>query len=96
MMTGFTSRPLRIASLIGFVFTLFGVVMVAFVVTRYLVAGTSVPGFTFLTSIVSIFSGVQLLILGIIGEYLARMHFRLMERPTYVVAETTIQGEGRP
>jgi undecaprenyl-phosphate 4-deoxy-4-formamido-L-arabinose transferase len=96
MVTGFTSRPLRIASLIGFVFTAFGATMVAFVVTRYLISGTTVPGFTFLASIVSIFSGVQLLILGIMGEYLARMHFRLMERPTYVIAETTDDGNLKP
>ena len=89
MMTGFSTRPLRLASMVGFAFTLFGAVVCAYVVLRYLVAGTTVPGFTFLAAIVSIFSGVQLLILGIMGEYLARMHFRLMERPAYVVAETT-------
>ena len=94
MMTGFSTRPLRIASLVGFVFTVFGASVVVVLVTRYLVSGTTVPGFTFLASLISLFSGVQLLILGIIGEYLARMHFRLMERPTYVVAETTDDGAG--
>jgi undecaprenyl-phosphate 4-deoxy-4-formamido-L-arabinose transferase len=93
MMTGFTSRPLRIASLVGFLFMVFGLGIAAWVVIRFLVAGTTVPGFTFLASIISIFSGVQLLILGIMGEYLARMHFRLMERPTYVIAATTDRGE---
>ena len=47
--------------------------------------GTTVQGFPFLASIIAIFSGAQLLALGIIGEYLARMHFRMMERPTYTV-----------
>jgi undecaprenyl-phosphate 4-deoxy-4-formamido-L-arabinose transferase len=89
MMTGFTSRPLRIASMVGFVFTIFGVVVFVVVVVRYFIGGDSVPGFPFLASIIAIFSGVQLLILGIMGEYVARMHFRLMERPAYVVAETT-------
>jgi glycosyltransferase involved in cell wall biosynthesis len=89
MMTGFTARPLRIASMIGFLFTIFGFVVFAVVLVRYLVAGDSVPGFPFLASIIAIFSGVQLLILGIMGEYMARMHFRLLERPAYVVAETT-------
>jgi undecaprenyl-phosphate 4-deoxy-4-formamido-L-arabinose transferase len=87
MMTGFTSRPLRIASMIGFLFTIFGFVVFVVVVARFLIGGDPVPGFPFLASIIAIFSGVQLLILGIMGEYLARMHFRLMERPTYVVAE---------
>lgn len=89
MMTGFTTRPLRIASLIGFLFTIFGAVVFIFVVVRTLVAGGAVPGFPFLASIIAIFSGVQLLILGIMGEYVARMHLRLLERPTYVVAEIT-------
>ena len=96
MMTGFTSRPLRVASMVGFLFTIFGVLVFAVVVVRYFFGGNSVPGFPFLASIIAIFSGVQLLILGIMGEYVARMHFRLMERPTYVVAETTDGEESSP
>ena len=93
MMTGFTTRPLRIASLIGFVFTVFGAVVFIVVVVRNLLEGDAVPGFPFLASIIAVFSGVQLLILGIMGEYVARMHLRLLERPTYVVAETTSDEE---
>lgn len=96
MMTGFTTRPLRIASLIGFLFTIFGVVIFVVVVVRNLVEGDPVPGFPFLASIIAIFSGVQLLILGIMGEYVARMHLRLLERPTYVVAETTAPENTQP
>jgi glycosyltransferase involved in cell wall biosynthesis len=96
MMTGFTTRPLRIASMIGFLFTFFGFVVVAVVLVRYLIAGDAVPGFPFLASIVAIFSGVQLLILGIMGEYMARMHFRLLERPSYVIAETTPDEDATP
>jgi undecaprenyl-phosphate 4-deoxy-4-formamido-L-arabinose transferase len=44
-----------------------------------------VPGFPFLASLIAIFSGAQLLTLGIIGEYLARMHMRMMDRPPYSV-----------
>ena len=51
--------------------------------------GSSVPGFAFLASIIAIFSGAQLFALGIIGEYLARMHFRSMDRPTYLVRDVT-------
>ena len=49
------------------------------------------PGFPFLASVIAIFSGAQLFALGIIGEYLARMHFRMMDRPTYAVRSTTTQ-----
>ena len=47
------------------------------------------PGFTFIASIIAIFSGVQLFALGIFGEYLARMHFRSMERPPYTLLHET-------
>jgi glycosyltransferase involved in cell wall biosynthesis len=87
MVTGFTILPLQIASLMGFGFALFGVLVLIYVVGRYLLQGGAVPGFPFLASTIAIFSGVQLFALGIIGEYLARMHFRLMEKPPYVVRE---------
>jgi undecaprenyl-phosphate 4-deoxy-4-formamido-L-arabinose transferase len=88
MMTGFSTLPLQIASILGFILTLFGCATVAFVLIRYFISGTTVPGFPFLASIISIFSGAQLFAIGIIGEYLARMHFRAMERPTYAVRTT--------
>jgi glycosyltransferase involved in cell wall biosynthesis len=87
MMTGFSTLPLQIASVMGFVFALFGFLVLGYVMVRYLLNGSSVPGFPFLASIIAIFSGVQLFALGIIGEYLARMHFRTMDRPPYLVRE---------
>ena len=89
MMTGFSSLPLQFASLVGFVFTLFGFAMLCFVLGRYFIEGGSVPGFPFLASAIAIFSGAQLFALGIIGEYLARMHFRMMDRPSYAVLSST-------
>jgi glycosyltransferase involved in cell wall biosynthesis len=89
LMTGFSVWPLQLASVIGFGFTVFGILVFAYVVARFLIEGHSVPGFPFLASIIAIFSGAQMFALGIIGEYLARMHFRMMERPTYVVWENT-------
>lgn len=87
MMTGFSTVPLQFASVVGFLFTLFGIAVLVYVVGRFFLTGGSVPGFPFLASIVALFSGAQLFALGIIGEYLARMHFRMMERPSYVVRE---------
>ena len=85
MMTGFSTLPLRLASVVGFAFTLFGLLVLAYVVVRYLIEGGTVPGFSFLASIIAIFAGAQLFAIGIIGEYLARMHLRWMERPAYVI-----------
>lgn len=93
MMTGFSTLPLQIASLMGFVFSLFGFVVLAYVLVRTLMFGSSVPGFPFLASIIAIFAGAQLFALGIIGEYLARMHFRSMDRPPYLIREQAGQHE---
>lgn len=95
MMTGFSVRPLQIASVVGFSFTLFGVAMLVYVLGRYLLEGVVVPGFVHLASLTSIFSGAQMFALGIIGEYLARMHFRMMDRPMYAV-RCLAGGEAEP
>src|ERR1017187_3842999 len=89
MMTGFSTRPLQLASLLGISFTVVGFFVFAYVLIRYLVQGGSVPGFSFLASTIALFSGVQLFTLGVIGEYLSRVYLRSLNRPTYVVAEST-------
>jgi glycosyltransferase involved in cell wall biosynthesis len=88
VLTSYTTLPLRLASVIGFVFTLFGLGILIYVLVTYFWAG-SIPGFSFQTSLIAIFSGVQLFALGIIGEYLARLFNRTGGRPTYAIAETT-------
>lgn len=86
MMTGFSTLPLQLASMTGFVLTIFGLLILIYVFGRLLFE-SSVPGFPFLASIIAIFSGAQLFAIGIIGEYLARMHVRIMGRPSSVVRE---------
>lgn len=92
MITGFSILPLQFASILGFIFMLFGVIVFLYVVGRVILEGGSVPGFPFLASIIAIFSGVQLFALGIIGEYLARMHIRLLDRPSYVIKSSVKKG----
>jgi undecaprenyl-phosphate 4-deoxy-4-formamido-L-arabinose transferase len=84
--TGFSTGPLRFASFIGFAFTAFGLAVLSYVIALALLQG-SIPGFPFLASIISIFSGAQLFALGIIGEYIAIAHQRMMDRPIYVIRE---------
>lgn len=93
LVTGFSTLPLRIASLAGLGFTAFGGVLLLWVVGRYFIVGRVVPGFAFLGSAISIFSGVQLFALGVMGEYLARVHVRTLGQPSYVVSEA-IDGAG--
>ena len=91
MITGFSTLPLRFASFMGFLFTLFGFGVLIYVIVRYIYSGGSVPGFPFLAASIAIFSGAQLFTLGIIGEYLARIYTRTMNRPSYQVRNQTKQ-----
>lgn len=93
MMTGFSTFPLRIASVLGFLMAVFGLGILVYVVGRYFMAGGSVPGFPFLASVIAIFSGVQLFAFGLFGEYLARMHFRIMNKPSYAIRQTSQRAE---
>ncbi|MCX6037080.1 MAG: glycosyltransferase family 2 protein [Chloroflexi bacterium] len=87
-LTNFSTKPLRFSNIVGFTFTLIGLIGFIYVIIIYLIAG-SVPGFPFLASAIMIFSGVQLFALGIIGEYLARVFERTAGRRPYTIARTT-------
>ena len=89
MITGFSVLPLQAASMVGLFCSALGVALLVYVLGRYLVQGTTVPGFPFLASIITIFSGVQLFSLGVMGESLAPTHFRTMDKPPYCVRSTT-------
>ena len=87
--TSYSTRPLRLATTIGFITTLFGLLLLVWVVVNAIFVGDSVPGFPFLAASIAVFSGVQLVVLGILGEYLGKIHFRAMNKPTFSVSETT-------
>ena len=88
--TGYSALPLRLASALGFLTISFGAVLLVYVIGRPIITGERVQGFPMLASTIIIFSGVQIFLLGILGEYIGRMHFRVMNKPTYMVAETTV------
>lgn len=88
VLTSYTTLPLRFASILGFTFTIFGFIILLYVIITYFYAG-SVNGFPFLSSIIAIFSGVQLFALGIMGEYMARIFDRLSGRQAYIIGRTT-------
>ncbi len=87
MLTGYSILPLRIASGVGLGTALFGLSMFFYVVIRRLIQASYVPGFAFLASEVALFAGLQLFAIGVIGEYVARLHFRTMGKPSYVIRE---------
>jgi len=87
--TGYTTVPLQAVSALGFITAIVGIVlMIGFVLVPF-ARGISIQGFPFLASTIILFSGIQLITLGVVSEYLAKMHFRIMNKPEYVVAEET-------
>lgn len=87
VITSFSSLPLQIASLMGFIFMFMGGLVFVYVIINYIQNGGVVPGFTFIAAMIAIFSGVQLFSLGIIGEYLSRIHFRSLGQPNGIIQE---------
>lgn len=87
--TGYTTVPLHAVSALGFITAIIGIfLMIGFVLVPF-ARGISIQGFPFLASTIILFSGIQLITLGVVSEYLAKMHFRIMNKPEYVVAEET-------
>jgi undecaprenyl-phosphate 4-deoxy-4-formamido-L-arabinose transferase len=84
MLLGFSTWPLRVTTALGLLLSGFGLCVLGYVIGRYWINHGSVPGFPFLASIIAIFSGAQLLCIGIIGEYLARIYARSLDQPAYV------------
>lgn len=89
MLTGYSTFPLQLASAIGLFFTGIGVAIFCFVLFNYFIRGNQIPGFAFLASTICIFSGATLFSIGILGEYLARMYSRSLQRPAYTIRETS-------
>ncbi|MBM4196669.1 MAG: glycosyltransferase family 2 protein [Gammaproteobacteria bacterium] len=92
MFVNFSVMPLRASSLLGFGISLLGMlVAVAAVVERFL--GNTPQGWTSLMAAILVFSGVQLLMLGLVGEYLGRLYLTTTGRPQYVVRDVHRRGD---
>ena len=87
--TGYSTVPLRLATSLGLATVTLSLGVIVWVLGRPLITGESVPGFPFLAATIAIFSGVQLIVLGVLGQYIGRMHFRVMNKPTYTIADRT-------
>jgi glycosyltransferase involved in cell wall biosynthesis len=85
MVTGYSILPLRLASGLGLTTSFLGFLMFLYVVIRRLLRVTYVPGSAFLASEVALLAGLQLFAIGVIGEYVARLHFRTMGKPPYSI-----------
>jgi glycosyltransferase involved in cell wall biosynthesis len=83
----FSAAPLNLASVAGLVFCLVALVALVFVLVRALAFGDPVAGWPSLVCIVLFTSGVQMLCLGVMGQYIARMYVEMKDRPLYLVRE---------
>jgi len=84
--TGFSTRPLRLASLLGLVFGVLGAIGVAVTISAWAM-GVTVPGWASVMVVVLTLGGIQLAVLGIIGEYLGRLYIEVKRRPLFIIEE---------
>lgn len=84
----FSDKPLILASVLGVLFFLTSIIMMLVVVVKTLIFGDPVAGFPTLASLILLLSGIQLLCLGILGQYLAKTYAEIKGRPVYLVKET--------
>lgn len=84
--TGFSTAPLRLASHLGLLFGFFGLAALVWVGVSYLYLGT-VAGWTSLAALILIIGSIQMMMLGVFGEYLGRMYMENKRRPLYIVRE---------
>lgn len=89
--TSFTILPLRLATFVGIILAIIALLYMVFIIVRTVIFGNDVPGYPSLISIILFMGGIQLIFLGIIGEYLGRVFNESKNRPLYFVKEYSAQ-----
>ncbi len=85
--TSFSSRPLRLAIYLGLMTSLLGLVLLVYTYVSYYTGKVVAPGWASILSVLTFFSGVQLVVLGVLGEYVGRVFFEVKNRPHYFVED---------
>ncbi len=89
--TSFSTKPLIISAIIGFIFCVIAFIMIIVIIVKTLVYGDPTSGWPSLACIIFLVSGIQLLCIGVIGEYLAKMYIEVKNRPIYLVKENNME-----
>lgn len=84
---GFTTKPLKISTYIGFFTSLVAFIYFIIILLQTLIAGKDLPGYASMMCVILFLGGIQLLCMGIVGEYLARTYIESKERPIYIEKE---------
>ena len=87
---GFSTAPLTMAAFIGVLFCLIAFIMIIVIIVKTLAFGDPTSGCPSLACIIFMVSGIQLLCLGVIGEYLAKMYLEVKQRPIYIIKESNV------
>jgi len=85
-LTGFSDLPLRICIYLGAILALGAMGYGVWIIIKTLIEGISVPGWATLAAGMTLLGGIQLLFLGIVGEYISRIYAEVKNRPKYIVA----------
>ena len=88
---GFSTAPLALSSLMGIILFLVSIVGIIFVIVRQLIFGGSAYGWTSMICVILLVGGLQLLSIGILGQYLAKTYLETKNRPIYIVKDTNIE-----
>lgn len=86
----FTTVPLTISAIIGILFCLIAFIMIITVILKTLIFGDPTSGWPSLVCIIFMVSGIQLLCIGVIGQYLSKLYLEVKNRPIYIVKETNV------
>jgi len=87
MILNYTLWPLRLAMVMGFFFSFFSILAGIYFIVIYFLRGVAVQGWTSTMVIIAFFSGVNLFLLGIVGEYIGRVFLNIAQKPQYCVKE---------
>jgi len=85
--TSFSTVPLKIWSYLGFIISFFAFTYGAFIITRTLVYGIDIPGYASLLVVTLFLGGLQLIGIGVLGEYLGRIYIETKNRPIYIIRQ---------
>ena len=87
LITGFSNMPLRLVTYLGLLSAVFGFFLTVFLLHQRFVQDILIEGFILLSAVFAFFAGVQLLSIGILGEYVGRIYLQVKSRPDYIVEQ---------
>lgn len=87
----FTTTPLVMSSVAGFLFCLISLAATVFIVVRKLLFGDPVSGWASLACIITFLSGIQLFFMGVFGQYMAKTYLEIKNRPIYIIGDTNLE-----